>query len=146
MVHVPYKSSGPALTDLLAGHIQMIYGSGPVVMPHMSSGKLRAIAVTTEKRSRALPSIPTIAESGLPGYDSITWYGLIGPRGLPKPVVTRWQAIMSEALQSREMKERFDADGLEMPELGSANFERVLKRDIAKWTKVVKAANISLAN
>jgi tripartite-type tricarboxylate transporter receptor subunit TctC len=94
----------------------MIYGSGPVVMPHMSSGKLRAIAVTTEKRSRALPSIPTIAESGVPGYDSITWYGLMGPRGLPKPVVARWQTIMSEALQSREMKERFDADGLEMPE------------------------------
>ena len=78
MVHVPYTSSGPALTDLLAGHINMIYGSGPVVMPRMSSGKLRAIAVTTEKRSRALPSIPSIAESGVPGYDSITWYGLIG--------------------------------------------------------------------
>ena len=115
-------------------------------MPHMSSGKLRAIAVTTEKRSRALPSIPTIAESGVPGYDSITWYGLMGPRGLPKPVVARWLTIMSEALQSHEMKERFAADGLEMPELGSAYFERVLKRDIAKWTKVVKAANIRLAN
>jgi tripartite-type tricarboxylate transporter receptor subunit TctC len=77
MVHVPYKSSGPALTDLLAGHINMIYGSGPVVMPLMSSGKLRAIAVTTEKRSRALPSIPSVAESGVPSYDSITWYGLM---------------------------------------------------------------------
>jgi tripartite-type tricarboxylate transporter receptor subunit TctC len=107
---------------------------------------LRAIAATTEKRTRALPSIPTVAESGVPGYDSIIWYGLMGHRGLPKPVVARWQTIMSEALQSREMKKRFDADGLEMPETSSIYFERVLKRDIAKWTKVVKAANIRLAN
>ena len=145
MVHVPYKSSGPALTDLLAGQILMIYGSGPVMAPHASSGRVRLVGITSAKRSRAYPNVPTVAESGVPGYDAITWYGLMGPKGLPRHVVSRWQTITAEALQSREMKERFDADGLEMPELGSAYFAQVLGRDIAKWSKVVKAANIQLA-
>jgi tripartite-type tricarboxylate transporter receptor subunit TctC len=146
MVHVPYKSSGPALTDLLAGQILMIYASGPVIAPHASSGRVRLVAITSPKRSRALPNVPTVAESGVPGYDAITWYGLVGPKGLPRPIVARWQAITTEALQSREMKERFDADGLEMPEVGTPYFAQVLGRDIAKWTKVIKAANIQLTN
>jgi tripartite-type tricarboxylate transporter receptor subunit TctC len=143
--HVPYKSSGPALTDLLAGQISMIYGSLPVVMPQMNSGRLRVISITTAKRSRALPNVPTIAESGVPGYDALTWYGLMGPKGLAKPVVARWQQIMSDAMQSRELKERFDVDGLDYPELGPDYFRRVLTRDIEKWAKVVKAANIRLS-
>ena len=145
MTHVPYKSSGPALTDLLAGQISMIYGSGPVIAPHATSGRVRIIANTSEKRSRAFPQVPTVAESGVPGYEAITWYGLTGPRGTPRFVIERWQGIVSEAMQSREMKERFDADGLDVPEVGTAYFSRVLKRDIAKWAKVVKAANIKLA-
>ena len=144
-VHVPYKSSGPALTDLLAGQISMIYGSLPVVMPQMNSGKLRVISITTAKRSRALPNVPTIAESGVPGYDALTWYGIVGPKGMQREHANRWQAIVAEAMQSRELKERFDADGLDYPELGPAYFGTVLKRDIDKWAKVVKAANIKLA-
>ena len=144
-VHVPYKSSGIALTDLLAGQIQMIYGSLPVVVPHMKSGRLRVVSITTAKRSRALPDVPTIAESGVPGYDAITWYGLMGPKGLHKDAAARWQAIVSEAMQTRELKDRFDADGLDFPELGPAYFSTVLRRDIEKWAKVVKAANIKLA-
>ena len=145
-VHVPYKSSGPALTDLLAGQILMIYGSGPVMAPHASSGRVRLVAITSAKRSRAFPQVPTVAESGVPGYDAITWYGLMGPKGLPRPIVGRWQTITTEALQSREMKERFDADGLEMPEVGTSYFAQVLGRDISKWTKVIKAANLQLSN
>jgi tripartite-type tricarboxylate transporter receptor subunit TctC len=137
-VHVPYKSSGPALTDLLAGQISMIYGSLPVVVPHMSSGRLRVVSITTSKRSRALPA-------GVPGYDALTWYGLMGPRGLQKDAASRWQTIIRESMQSRELKERFDADGLDYPELGPEYFGTVLKRDIAKWAKVVQAANIKLA-
>ncbi len=144
-LHVPYKSSGPALTDLIAGQIQMIYGSLPVVMPHMSSGRLRVVSITTAKRSRALPNVPTVAESGVPGYDALTWYGVMGPKGLPKPIVTRWQTIMSDAMQSRELKERFDLDGLDYPKLGPDYFGKVLRRDIDKWSKVVKAANIKLS-
>ena len=144
-VHVPYKSSGPALTDLLAGQISMIYGSLPVVVPHMNGGRLRVVSITTAKRSRALPNVPTIAESGVPGYDALTWYGIMGPKGLPKQVTTRWQGIVADAMQSRELKDRFDADGLDYPELGPDYFGSVLKRDIAKWSKVVQAANIKLA-
>jgi tripartite-type tricarboxylate transporter receptor subunit TctC len=144
-VHVPYKSSGPALTDLLAGQISMIYGSLPVVVPHMNSGRLRVVSITTAKRSRALPAVPTIAESGVPGYDALTWYGLMGPRGLHKDAASRWQTVVTEAMQSKELKDRFDTDGLDYPELGPDYFSSVLKRDIAKWTKVVQAANIKLA-
>ena len=143
--HVPYKSSGPALTDLLAGQISMIYGSLPVVVPQMSSGRLRVVSITTAKRSRALPNVPTIAESGVPGYDALTWYGLVGPKGLTREATTRWQSVVSEAMQSKELKDRFDADGLDFPELGPAYFGNVLRRDIEKWSKVVKAANIKLA-
>ena len=144
MTHVPYKSSGPALTDMLGGQIQMIYGSSPLVTPQMNSGRLRVIAITTLKRSRALPNIPTVAESGVPGFETITWYGLTGPRGLPPNVVARWQAALTAALQSREMKERFELDGLDAPEVGAAYFNQVLQRDLAKWTRVVKAKNLKL--
>jgi tripartite-type tricarboxylate transporter receptor subunit TctC len=143
--HVPYKSTGPALTDLLAGQISMIYGSLPVVVPQMNSGKLRVVSITTAKRSRALPNVPTIAESGVPGYDALTWYGLVGPRGLVRDAAARWQSVVSEAMQSKEIKDRFDADGLDFPELGPAYFGSVLRRDVDKWAKVVKAANIRLS-
>ena len=144
MTHVPYKSSGPALTDMLGGQIQMIYGSSPLVVPQMNSGRLRVIAITTLKRSRALPNIPTVAESGVPAFETITWYALSGPRGLPSAIVVRWQNAVSAALQSREMKERFELDGLDAPEVGAAYFNQVLQRDLAKWTKVVKAKNLKL--
>ncbi|MDB5811218.1 MAG: transporter substrate-binding protein [Betaproteobacteria bacterium] len=144
MTHVPYKSSGPALTDMLGGQIQMIYGSSPLVTPQMNSGRLRVIAITTLKRSRALPNIPTVTESGVPGFETITWYALSGPRGLPPAVVTRWQQALITAQQSREMKERFELDGLDAPEIGAAYFNQVLQRDLAKWSRVVKAKNLKL--
>jgi tripartite-type tricarboxylate transporter receptor subunit TctC len=146
MTHVPYKSSGPALTDMLGGQIQMIYGSSPLVTPQMSAGRLRVIAITTLKRSRALPNIPTVAESGVPGFETITWYGLMGPKGLPSNVSARWQAALTAALQSREMKERFELDGLDAPEVGTAYFNQVLQRDLTKWARVVKAKNIKPGN
>jgi tripartite-type tricarboxylate transporter receptor subunit TctC len=146
MTHVPYKSSGPALTDMLGGQIQMIYGSSPLVTPHANSGRLRVLSITTLKRSRALPNIPTVAESGVPGFETITWYALTGPRGLPLLVVERWQKALTAALQSREMKERFELDGLDAPEVGTAYFSQVLQRDLAKWAKVIKAKNLKLGN
>jgi len=144
MTHVPYKSSGPALTDMLGGQIQMIYGSSPLVTPQMNSGRLRVIAITTLKRSRALPNVPTVAESGVPGFETITWYALSGPRGLPPAVVARWQAALTAALQSREMKERFDVDGLDAPAVGAAYFNQVLQRDLVKWAGLAKAKNLKL--
>jgi tripartite-type tricarboxylate transporter receptor subunit TctC len=146
MTHVPYKSSGPALTDLLGGQISMIYGSLPVIVPQMSSGRFRVIANTTLKRSRRLPDIPTVAESGVPGYDTTTYFCLIGPRGMPQELLSRLQTALQEALQSKELKDSFEVDGLEVPEIGPADLERVIKADIEKWTRVVKAANIRVSN
>lgn len=122
----------------------MIYGSGPVTARHAKTGRLRIIAITSGKRSRALPDVPTVAESGVPGYEAITWYGLMGPKGIPRPIVARWHEITKEALASPEMQQRFDADGVEMPEPGTAYFQQVLKREIDKWSKVIKTANIKL--
>ena len=146
MTHVPYKSSGPALTDLLGGQIQLVYGSMPLVVPQMNSNRLRVIAITTLKRNRALPEVPTIAESGLPEYETVTWYGLMGPKGLPRSIVARWQNALADAVQSREMKDRLDLDGLEVPEAGSAHLLKTIERDIVKWTRVVKAGNLKLGN
>ena len=146
MTHIPYKSSGPALADMIGGQIQMVYGSAPLVVPQMNSGRLRVLSITTLKRSRALPDVPTIAESGVPGYETITWYGLMGPKGLPKEIVARWQAALAEALRTREMKERYELDGLDVPEIGATYFSSVLARDIAKWARVVKASNFKPAN
>ena len=146
MTHIPYKSSGPALADLIGGQIQMVYGSMPLVVPQMSSNRLRVLAITTIKRNRALPDVPTIAESGLPEYETITWYGLMGPKGLPRAIVTRWQSALAEAVKSREMKDRLDIDGLEVPEIGSEYLFKTIQRDIAKWTRVVKAGNLKLGN
>jgi len=134
------------LTDLLGGQISMIYGSLPVIVPQMSSGRFRVIANTTLKRSRRLPDIPTVAESGVPGYDTTTYFCLIGPKGMPKELLSRLQTALKDALQSKELKDRFEMDGLEVPEIGSAYLERVIKADIEKWTRVVKAANIRVSN
>jgi tripartite-type tricarboxylate transporter receptor subunit TctC len=124
----------------------MIYGSVPVVVPHMRTGKLRVVSITTVKRSRALPDVPTVAESGVPGYETITWYGLVGPKALPRAIAARWQDTLSVALQTREMRERFQVDGLEPGEPGSAYLGGIIKRDIEKWARVVKSANLKLAN
>jgi tripartite-type tricarboxylate transporter receptor subunit TctC len=143
--HIAYKSSGPALTDLLGGQIQMIYGSLPVVAPHMKSGRLKVVSITTLKRVSSLPDVPAISEV-VPGYEAITWYGLIGPQGIPPQVTTTLSAALKEAMQSREMKTRLDADGMQPAQFGAGYLGKVIQRDIAKWTKVVKAANIKVGN
>ena len=143
--HVAYKSSGPALTDLLGGQIQMIYGSLPVVAPHMKSGRLKVVSITTMKRVSSLPEVPAVSEA-VPGYEAITWYGLIGPKGIPTRVTGRLSAALKEAMQSSEMKTRLDADGMQPATFGADYLGKVMQRDIAKWTKVVKAANIKIGN
>jgi tripartite-type tricarboxylate transporter receptor subunit TctC len=144
MTHVPYKGSGPALTDLLGGQIQVSFAAVPVTMPHVKTGRLRAIAVTTARRIGAIPEIPTIAET-LPGYETILWYGVLGPKGLPKDVLTRWDREIAAALKNPEMRERLAAEGFETGDTGAARLRDVMKRDIAKWSKVVKEANIKVA-
>ncbi len=141
MTHVPYKGTGAALSDLLSGQVQLIMGTLGVMLPHVKTGRLRGIAVTNANRSKALPDIPTIAET-LPGFEATLWYGLWGPKGLPAEVVTPWNREIRKAAQSPEIKERFITEGIEAADGPPELFREVVQRDVAKWVKVVKAANI----
>ena len=141
MTHVPYKGVGPALNDLLGGQIQLVIGTMPPTIPHVRSKRLRGIAVTTAKRANAVPGIPTVAET-VPGYEVVMWYAVLGPKALSKDIVARWNTEISRIVQLPAVIERMAVDGLE-PAGGSPERSReVLKRDIAKWQKVVKTANI----
>jgi tripartite-type tricarboxylate transporter receptor subunit TctC len=144
MTHVPYKGTGPALNDLLGGQIQLIFGSAPSMIPQVRANRLRAIAVTTSKRSAAVPEIPTVSEAGVRGYEAVLWYGVWGPKGLPKDIVQRWNAEIRKAVKLPDMKERLASEGLEIADAPPELFQSVVKRDVAKWSKVVKEANIKL--
>lgn len=141
MTHIPYKGTGLALNDLLAGQVQLIFGTLGVMQPHVKTGRLRGVAVTNPKRSSAFPELPTIAES-LPGYEAALWYGLWGPKGLPLDVVTLWNREIRRAAQTQDIKERFVTEGIEAADGAPELFRDVVARDVAKWIKVVKAANI----
>ncbi len=141
MTHIPYKGTGPALIDLLGGQVQIMFGAMPAMVPQHKVGKLRGIAVTTSKRSGAVPDVPTVAET-VPGYEAILWYAFWGPKNLPKDVVTRLNAEIAKAISTPEMKERMATEGLEPAGGPPSQFGDILKRDVPKWTKVVKDANI----
>lgn len=141
MVHVPYKSAGPALIDLLGGQIQMFFGSGPSTLGHVRAGRLRALAVTTEKRQPALPDLPAIGEV-LPGYTSDFWFGMWAPAGTPKEIVHRLNQALVRILKLPDVLERLRTDGMEPVGSTPEEFARVIARDITTWTRVVKAGNI----
>ncbi len=141
MAHVPYKGAALALNDVLGGQIQIILGSLPLIVPQVKSNRVRGIAVTAAKRSSAVPDIPAVAET-VPGYEAVTWYGVLGPKALPKDIVSRWNNEINRILQLPDVKERMASDGLEPAGGSPERFSELLKRDIAKWQKVVKIANI----
>jgi len=141
-VHIPYKGTGPAITDTISGQTQMLWGSIAAVMPQVKSGRLRGIAVTTAKRIPALPDVPTVMESGVPGYEVILWHGLIGPKGLPRPIVDRVNAELNKALKAHDMEEKLAADGVSAAGGTPEQFGAIIKRDIEVWRKVVQTANI----
>ena len=141
MTHIPYKGTGPALIDLLGGQVQMMVGALPAMVPQHKSGKVRGIAVTTSKRNGAVPDVPTVAET-VPGYEAILWYAFFGPKNLPKDVVTLLNGEITKAISTPEMKERMASEGLDPVGGPPSQFGDVLKRDVPKWTKVVKDANI----
>ena len=141
MTHVPYKGTGPALNDLLAGNVQLIMGTLGVMLPHVKSGRLRGLAVTNARRNKAMPDVPTIAET-VPGYEATLWYGIWGPKGVPQNVVKLWNTEVRKAAQSPEVKKRFATEGIEASDGPPELFREVIQRDVTKWIKVVKAANI----
>jgi tripartite-type tricarboxylate transporter receptor subunit TctC len=141
-VHIPYKGTGPAITDTMSGQTQMLWGSIGPTMPQVKSGRLRAIAVTTAKRIPALPDVPTVMESGVPGYEVVLWHGLIGPKGLPRPIVDRVNAELNKALKAKDMEEKLASDGVSSAGGTPEQFASLIKRDIEIWRKVIQTAGV----
>ena len=143
MTHVPYKGATASVSDLISGQIQLVFGGLPGMVPHVKAGRLRGLAVTSAKRSNTVPDMPTVAET-VPGYEAVSWAAVLGPKGLPKDVVVRWNRELNRTLQLPDVKERMAADGLEIVGGPPERFREILASDIERWQKVVKASNIKL--
>ena len=142
LVHIPYKGSGPALIDMVAGQLDVMFDAWGSSGPFVKSGKLRALAVTTAQRSAAVPDLPTVAESGLKGYEAMPWLGLMAPAGTPAPAINRIHREVAEILKEAEMQEKFKTWGLDIIGNTPAEFATFLRKDIAQWDRVIKSASI----
>ena len=140
MTHVPYKGSSAALPDVMSGQVNVMFDNAPSVMQHIRGGKLKAIAVTSGKRSPALPNVPTIAESGVAGYEASSWFGVLAPAGTPKEIVDKLSQAIAKALRTPEMKDRLAGQGAEAIGNTPEQFAAHIKAEIEKWAKVVKAS------
>jgi len=141
-VIVQYKGGGPALADTLAGHVHMNLGSLIQILPHIKSGKLKALGVGGTKRVPAIPDVPTIAEAGVPGYEASNWWGIVAPAGVQAAILARLRQEIAAILESPEMRKRFEAEGAETARLSPAQFSDFIGAETAKWTRVVKDAGI----
>jgi tripartite-type tricarboxylate transporter receptor subunit TctC len=142
VTHVPYKGSAPAVTDLIAGQVQVMFDNTPNVLPHVKAGKLKALAVSSKKRSAMAPDVPTVDESGVPGYDVTVWFGILAPAGTPREIVARLNTEMVKVMRSPEIMERFSRAGVDTVASSSEEFSVFLKSEVARWAKVVQDANI----
>lgn len=142
MTHIPYKGAGPALVDVITGQVELTFASVLSSLPHIRSGRLKALGVTSSKRSEALPDLPTIAESGVKGYATSTWYGTLLPAGAPRPVTQRLNEEIRSALRATEVRERFMRDGAVPADTTPEQFRAHLVSEIAKWRAVVRDANV----
>jgi tripartite-type tricarboxylate transporter receptor subunit TctC len=141
MVHVPYKSTGAAMTDLLSGQCQLIVGSLLPTVPHFETGRLRPLAVTTAKRWYSLPNVPTMAEA-LPGYEVELWFGVMAPKGTPQPIIDQLNATVNRMLQGADMKANLDKQGMVASGGTPAKFGERIRKDYSNWVKVIKEAGI----
>jgi tripartite-type tricarboxylate transporter receptor subunit TctC len=142
IVHVPYKGSGPALNALVAGQVQCVVVSMPVAIPQIRMNRIRALGVTTLKRSTSLPDVPTVAET-VPGYDATSWFGMFSARGVPRDIAQRWNTELNRVLQLPDVKERMAALGIDPVGGSPQRLREVVTRDIRKWREVVRAARIT---
>jgi tripartite-type tricarboxylate transporter receptor subunit TctC len=140
MLHIPYKGSSPAVTDLLAGQVNMMFDNIPSSLPHIKSGKLRALAVTGSKRSPSLPDLPTIAEAGVPGYDSYVWFGVVAPAGTPPEIIAKLNAALVKTAATPEFRDRLTGQGYDVMSSTPEQMATSIRGEIAKWGKVVKAS------
>lgn len=144
LVHVPYRGAPPALNDLIAGQVQMMFGTMLAAVPHVRSGRIRALAVTGPKRSIAVPDVPTFAEGGLPGYDASSWNGILVPAATPQPIVARLSADLMKILHTPNVLERLEADGPVPVGNTPEEFAAFIKSEQAKWGKVVREARVRI--
>lgn len=140
--HIPYKGNNPALTDTIGGHVHMIFAGGPALLPHVGSGRLRALAISTLKRAGAMPTVPTFDEAGVKGYEATNWFGLLAPAKTPKEVVSRLNAEIDRVIRSPELSERFGNEVLEVIGGPPEAFGAFLRTEIDKYARVVKVAGI----
>ena len=143
MNHIPYKGDAPAIADLLGGQIQLIFSSVPALMPHLKGGRVRALAVSTEKRFRELPDLPAVHET-VPGYEHTSWNGMWAPRGTAREIIARLNRTLARILEQPETQERLRADGRVPAPSSPEEFAGVISREIEKWKKVVKAGDIKV--
>lgn len=140
--HIPYRGGGPAMTDTIAGRVQILCDTLPLALPHIREGRVRALAVTTATRNAALPDIPTVAESGVPGYEATGWYGIAAPTGTPAAVVDRVNTEVNALLARPAFREKLLAQGSDPAPMTPAAFGALIERDRARWTRVIREANI----
>jgi tripartite-type tricarboxylate transporter receptor subunit TctC len=144
MVHVPYKSGGPAITDVMSGQVDFMFGTIAATAPLVNSGKLRALAISAPKRSELLPNVPTVAETVIPGFEAVEWHGMFVPKGTPAPLVDKLHQALADVLQEPEVKQRFAALGATPIGSTPAEFGAYLKKEDAKWGEVVRKGKITL--
>ena len=144
LVHIPYRGATPALTDLIGGQINLYFASAPVAMPQIKGGRIRAIAVTSRTRSPALPEVPTLAESGLTGFDASSWYGLLAPAGTPRDIIAKLHAAATQAMKESDLKDSMTAEGGEPIGNTPEQFAAFIKSEGAKWAKVVKESGAKI--
>ena len=142
ITHVPYKGSAPAVTDLIAGQVQVMFDNTPNVLPQVKAGKLKALGVSSKKRSSLTPDVPTVDEAGVPGYEVSVWFGILAPAGTPRDIVQRLNAEMVKIIRSPEITDRFARAGVEPVASTPEYFSDFLKAEVARWAKVVQDANI----
>jgi tripartite-type tricarboxylate transporter receptor subunit TctC len=142
MVGIPYRGGGPMMTDILGGQIPMMFINQDVALAHLKAGKLRALAVTSYTRNPSLPDVPTIAESGYPGFSALSWSGLSAPKGTPKAVVDKLEAAMRLAMRSPAIRTRMESQGFVIPEQGSVAYTAFVAKEMDRWTRVIRTADI----
>jgi tripartite-type tricarboxylate transporter receptor subunit TctC len=144
MTHVPYKGSGQAIADVLAGQVQVFITTPPSVMQHVQSGKLKALAVTGKSRHPGMPQVPTISEAGLANFELESWVAIYAPAGVPAPALQKLSTDLKRAMELPEIRQRADAAGIEVRFLPPADTTRLLERETIDWTKAIKAAKITM--
>ena len=144
ILHVPYKGSGDAIKDLLAGVVAMNFDTMPPVMPHIQAGKLRGLAISTPRRLPQLPDVPTFAEEGITGFDVSNWYGVMAPAGTPRDIVQKLNADINKAMQVPEVRARLEGVGTQMREQSAAEFETYMKSEVAKYAKLIKDTGVRI--